>query len=226
MDDTEELPSDDLAASLTRADDAQPLSLRERKKRLAQATIEETALRLFLQRGYEQTSIQDIADAALMSPRTFFRYFASKEEALLGPLRTVQSEALGALRDVAPAATPHAALRAIFTYLARQYQEQRAGFLLRYRVVTRTPSIASLFLFALVEAEPAMCQALCAHLETATDRNDIRFLVAIHMAALRVAIEEWLERDAGNDGGEGLVTLLRPRLDYLSSGPLDRERMQ
>ncbi len=70
-------------------DEAQPMSLRERKKRLAQATIEETALRLFQQQGYEQTSIQDIADAVMMSPRTFFRYFASKEEVLFGPMRAI-----------------------------------------------------------------------------------------------------------------------------------------
>jgi len=62
------------------------MSLRERKKRLAQATIEETALRLFQQQGYEQTSIQDIANAVMMSSRTFFRYFASKEDVLLEPM--------------------------------------------------------------------------------------------------------------------------------------------
>lgn len=226
MDDREAIRHDVLAASSTREADAQPLSLRERKKRLAEATIEETALRLFLQRGYEQTSIQDIADAVLMSPRTFFRYFASKEEVLLGPMRAARSEALLALQRVAPAATPHAALRALFTHLARQYQKERTGFLLRYRVVTQTPSIASLFLFALVEAEPAICQALCAHLETTTDQNEIRFLVAIHMAALRVAIEEWLERDDNNDSGEDLIFLLSRRLDRLSSFPLEQERKQ
>ena len=70
-------------------DDSQPMSLRARKKRLAQATIEEAALRLFQQQGYEHTSIQDIADAVMMSSRTFFRYFASKEEVLLGPIHTI-----------------------------------------------------------------------------------------------------------------------------------------
>ena len=83
-------------------DEAQPMSLRERKKRLAQATIEETALQLFQQRGYEHTSIQDIADAVMMSSRTFFRYFASKEEILLGPMRAVLSDGIRALQGVAP----------------------------------------------------------------------------------------------------------------------------
>ena len=92
----------------TQSDDSQPLSLRERKKRLAQTTIEEAALRLFQQKGYEQTSIQDIADAVMMSSRTFFRYFASKEEVLFAPMRAImdhygavwQREDLGVITTV------------------------------------------------------------------------------------------------------------------------------
>jgi len=194
-------------------DEAQPMSLRERKKRLAQATIEETALRLFQQQGYEQTSIQDIADAVMMSPRTFFRYFASKEEVLFGPMRAVLSDGLRFLQRVAPTESPHAALRATFVYLASQYQQQRASFLIRYQVAMQTPSIASIYLYALMETEPAICEALCSHLEAATNRNKIRFLVAIYMTALRVAIAAWLEHEAQED----LVSVLREYLDSLSS---------
>ncbi len=194
-------------------DEAQPMSLRERKKRLAQATIEETALRLFQQQGYEQTSIQDIADAVMMSPRTFFRYFASKEEVLFGPMRAVLSDGLRFLQRVAPTESPHAALRATFVYLASQYQQQRASFLIRYQVAMQTPSIASIYLYALMETEPAICEALCSHLEAATNRNKIRFLVAIYMTALRVAIAAWLEHEAQED----LVSVLREYLDSFSS---------
>ncbi len=194
-------------------DGSQPMSLRERKKRLAQATIEETALRLFQQRGYEQTSIQDIADAVMMSSRTFFRYFASKEEVLLGPMHTIQSDGIRFLQRTAPTESPHAALRTTFEYLASQYQQQRASFLTRYQVVMQIPSIASIYLYALMETEPAICNALYEHLEAATNRNEIRFLVAIYMAALRVALEEWLENEAQGD----LVSLLREYLDYFSS---------
>jgi AcrR family transcriptional regulator len=202
------------------------LSLRQRQKWVAQSTIEETALRLFLKQGYEHTSIQDIANAVKMSARTFFRYFASKDEVLLGPMRAAQQEALIALQQMMPASTPHAALRAMLTLLARRYEEQRDRFALRYQVVLQSPSIAALFLFTFVEAEPAISRALYTHLEAATDRNEIRFLVALHMAALRVAIEEWLEHEDNAERQEDLIAILSHRLDYLSSLPAQKTEAQ
>jgi AcrR family transcriptional regulator len=194
-------------------DESQPVSLRERKKRLAQATIEETALRLFQQQGYEQTSIQDIADAVMMSSRTFFRYFASKEEVLFGPMRAVLSDGLRFLQRVAPTESPHAALRATFGYLASRYQQERASFLIRYQVAMQSPSVASMYLYTLLETEPALCDALCSRLEAATNRHEIRFLVALYITALRVALQEWLEQEAQGD----LVSLLREYLNSFSS---------
>ncbi len=187
------------------------MSLRERKKRLAQTTIEETALRLFQQQGYEHTSIQDIADAVMMSTRTFFRYFASKEEVLLGPMHTIQSDSIRFLLRAAPTESPHAALRAIVESLASLYQQQRTGFLTRYQVVIQIPAIASIYLYALMKTEPALCDVLCSHLEAATNRHEIRFLVALYMTALRVALETWLEQKAQED----LISLLREHLDSL-----------
>jgi AcrR family transcriptional regulator len=198
------------------------MSLRERKKRLAQATIEETALRLFQQQGYEQTSIQDIADVVMMSSRTFFRYFASKEDVLLEPLHAIQSEGLRFLQRAAPTESPQAALSATFLYLASLYQQQRASFLTRYHVVMQIPSIASIYLYALMKTEPALCDALCSRLEAITNRHEIRFLVAIYMTALRVALEEWLEQEARGD----LVSLLRAYLDSFSSLQLEQEQLK
>ena len=194
-------------------DKAQPMSLRERKKRLAHATIEEAALRLFQQQGYEHTSIQDIADAVMMSSRTIFRYFASKEEVLVEPIRVVRRDALAFLQGLAPTSSPDAALRATFLYLASLYQQQRASFLIRYQVAMQTRSVASIYLYALMELEPALCDALCSHLEAVTDRSQIRFLVAIYMTALRVALEEWVKREAQGD----LIALLREYLESLAS---------
>ncbi|HZR42906.1 MAG TPA: TetR family transcriptional regulator [Ktedonobacteraceae bacterium] len=196
-----------------RYDNSQQMSLRERKKRLAQATIEEAALRLFQQQGYEQTSIQDIADAVMMSSRTFFRYFSSKEEVLFGPMHAIQSEGLRFLEHEAPMDSPHTALRATFEYLASLYRQHRTSFLARYHVALQIPSIISIYLYALMGIEPAVCDILCSRLETVTNRHEIRFLVALYMTALRVTLEVWLEQDAQGDP----VSLLREYLDSFSS---------
>jgi AcrR family transcriptional regulator len=56
------------------------ITLQDRKRRVTRDHIESTALKLFAERGYDATTIEDIAQAAGMSARTFFRYFATKED--------------------------------------------------------------------------------------------------------------------------------------------------
>lgn len=61
----------------------EPLGLRERKKIRTRQAIQEQALRLFAEQGYAETTTEQIADAAEVSPSTFFRYFPTKEETVL-----------------------------------------------------------------------------------------------------------------------------------------------
>lgn len=62
-------------------------SLRERKKRKTQQALQAAAIRLMTENGFDNTTIEQIADAAEVSPRTFFRYFATKEAVLLTDLQ-------------------------------------------------------------------------------------------------------------------------------------------
>ncbi|GLV61098.1 TetR family transcriptional regulator [Dictyobacter sp. S3.2.2.5] len=197
----------------SQSDAIQLLSLRERKKQLVQTTIAETALRLFQQQGYEQTSIQDIAEAVMMSTRTFFRHFASKEEVLFGPTKATLTEGVHFLQHAAPIETPRTALKATLEYMANRYQQQRESFLIRYRVAVQTPSIASFYVYALLEGETTMSHALYTRLENTANQEEIDALVAIYMAAFRLALIAWLEHEAQQD----LLSLLRKQLDIFSS---------
>ncbi|MET9259822.1 TetR family transcriptional regulator [Amycolatopsis sp. NPDC004079] len=117
-------------------------SLRERKKARTRAEIQRQALRLFAERGYEATTVEDIAGAAEVARSTFFRYFATKEDVVLfDDVDPLFEKALAAI----PAGTPLVvalikALRATFTELDEQ---KRADEELRMRLVRTVPEIGA-----------------------------------------------------------------------------------
>ena len=86
------------------------LGLRERKKVKTRAAIREHALRLFREQGYAETTVDQIADAAEVSPSTFFRYFPTKEDVVLDD--EFDPMLAAAFRSQPPELTPIQAVRA------------------------------------------------------------------------------------------------------------------
>ncbi|BAC73508.1 TetR family transcriptional regulator [Streptomyces avermitilis] len=85
--------------------------LRERKKRRTRDALLRAALELFLAQGYERTTVDEIAEAVDVSQRTFFRYFAGKEEAAFLTQRIAESHFVAAVRERPPHEAPLEALR-------------------------------------------------------------------------------------------------------------------
>ncbi|HEV7975778.1 TetR family transcriptional regulator [Amycolatopsis sp.] len=105
---------------------ARPVGLRERKKAATRAAIQLHALRLFREQGYAQTTVDQIAEAAEISPSTFFRYFPTKEETVLyDELDPILIEAFTAQpEDLSPIAAIRATLREVFTRLPAEDLER------------------------------------------------------------------------------------------------------
>jgi AcrR family transcriptional regulator len=101
------------------------VGLRERKRRQTRKAIAETGLRLFLENGYDETTLDEIAATVDIARRTFFSYFESKEELVLTGADTGFSEALRtAFSDVSPKMAPFEAVRAELPRLASQFDSK------------------------------------------------------------------------------------------------------
>jgi AcrR family transcriptional regulator len=95
-----------------------PGGLRERKKARTRAAIREHALRLFREQGYHATTVEQIAEAAEVSPSTFFRYFPTKEDVVIQD--DMDAIAIAAFERQPAGLSPIAAFRAAWaeTYAA------------------------------------------------------------------------------------------------------------
>ncbi|TDQ04833.1 TetR family transcriptional regulator [Labedaea rhizosphaerae] len=87
--------------------------LRERKKARTRRAIRDHAMRLFTEQGYAATTVEQIAEAAEVSPSTFFRYFPTKEEVVLAD--DIDPVAFESFQNQPPEMTPLEALRATLT---------------------------------------------------------------------------------------------------------------
>ena len=116
--------------------------LRERKKAETRRALASAALRLARELGPDGVTVEAIAEAAGVSPRTFFNYFASKDDAIVNVSPTEQSMLVAALCDRPEDEPPLDALRAMVQAAAQRFAEDADEMLVRHRLAQEPPSLA------------------------------------------------------------------------------------
>src|SRR5438874_13663696 len=125
-----------------------PLPVRERTRRAVRGELAQLAVDLFVEKGYDETTIDDLAAAAGMSKRTFFRYFASKEELVMGKYE-VLGEQLAEDLAARPAGEPiWVSLRQVFGQVADHVENdaRRAESVAMEKIVRDHPTLNASYL--------------------------------------------------------------------------------
>lgn len=163
---------------------------RERKKAQTRQRLQEQALRLFVEQGFEATTVEQIASVAGVSHMTFFRYFPTKEDAVLAdsydPLLVAAIQARPRSED--PVTRIRAAVR---EGLGAIYALDRDALLVRVRLSLRTPALRA----RLWENQFATRDLLAGALEDGEPGFATRVLASACLATLTTALEEWVATD-------------------------------
>ncbi|WP_345613673.1 TetR/AcrR family transcriptional regulator, partial [Pseudonocardia adelaidensis] len=171
------------------ADQAPPSGgLRERKKALTRATIEAKALERFVAEGYEQARLEDICADAVVSLRTYFRYFTSKEDLVLRRLRS-HLDLAEELFDRRPANEPLLeSLHAVINQAVADYAAEPERELTRLRLVSGTPALEAGLAAVFAGFERLVRRVTVARLNEIDDARRPRLVAAGAVAAFRVGL--------------------------------------
>jgi AcrR family transcriptional regulator len=165
-----------------------PGGLRERKKAKSRAAIQQQAMRLFTEKGYEATTVEQIAEAAEVSPSTFFRYFPTKEDVVLyDSLDPILLEAMRTQpAELSPIQAIRATFRTIFSQLPAEEQEMmwQRGDLIR-----STPELRSRMLDDLTKTIQMIGEIVAARVGRPADDFSVRTFSG---AVIGAAMAAWL----------------------------------
>ncbi|MDI5961513.1 TetR family transcriptional regulator [Streptomyces sp. SL13] len=172
--------------------------LRERKKQRTRGALARAAMELFTTQGYEATTVDAIADRVDVSQRTFFRYFAGKEDAAFVVDEIVEEHYVAAVRDRPAHEAPMEALRGA---IRETWQELFAAVhelvpaelhMRMYQVVESTPALLAVRLRRQAQLEQRITEVV-ARREGLDPRTDLRpqVLVAAFSGVVRTASQAW-----------------------------------
>lgn len=169
---------------------ARRTGLRERKKQATREALREAALRLALERGPDNVRVDDIAEAAGVSPRTYNNYFSSREQAIVAAVTAEREARVAAAVTAQPPGVrlADAVTEAIVAQYTDPGEPDRPALLL----ITTSPTLRDALVGTAATMEHPLTDAIAERLGD-TGRQSARVLAASVAAAVRVALELWVQ---------------------------------
>lgn len=190
------------------------MGLRERKKEKTRLALMDAALDLFLEQGYDSTTVDQIAGAVDVSPRTFFRYFTSKDHLVYWYHYQGEETMLETLAARPPGEPPFAsmahALRALLQDMRDATPTDTERFLKVRRLMEATPQLADHGIGRSIETERHLIEAIATRrgVDPAADPLS-HLIVTFALAAMRAGFEC---RPARQEGVQEMVSRIEETL--------------
>lgn len=172
---------------------AQPQTLLERRKAQMGREIREVALDLFDKRGYDEVAVADIAAAAGVSPRTFFRYFAGKDDIILDYQRRVDRRLVQVLQARPESEGAATALRNAYVVTSQVRPEDHEAVLARGRVLRAAPVLRARARGERGENLRELAEIVAVRMDISPSRDQRPMVLVAAMSAVAVAVwDDWV----------------------------------
>jgi AcrR family transcriptional regulator len=167
-------------------------------------------MELYVERGFEQTTVADIAQRAGLTARTFFRYFADKREVLFAGSAVLQDHLVGAVANAPESAAPMEAVAAALAAAAEMLGDNWEHSHQRQSVIAANTELRERELIKMASLAVAIAEALR---RRGVPDSDAQLAGEAGIAVFKVAFERWVSADAERQ----LDEVMRESLDQLKS---------
>ena len=157
----------------------------------ARGRLTQAAMELYAKRGYDQTTVAEIAERAGLTERTFFRHFADKKEVLFAGSEALQNLMAGAVASAPSSATPMEAVAAGLLAAGTVFNEERRAYSRRRQaIIASNAELRERELIKLASLASALAETLSGR---GVADPAARLTAEAGIAVFRVAFERWIE---------------------------------